>query len=656
MRRIVICLLAALTCLGAWAQESPELNEVVVTATRIESPLLDTPSFVTIITQKEILDSGAADLSVALAAQSGVIVNSNGPQGQIKTMGIRGSSSDQVLVLLDGMRLNSSRDGSVDLAQIPTESIDHVEIVRGSGSTMYGTGAIGGVVNIITKKPGTPSIDLSLTNGSYVPHDGTAVTAAGSSPTQASVSSLFDHQKMAASVSGMLGDFGLIGGGSFSRGANAFVWNDSAVLGGWRQRNDAQNLSTDGFVAVQVPALGGTMSARGTFSYSDIGAPGSLGFPSQATQTDTSASGSLSYRTERFFTDALTFDLKAFYRYEELVYNDPAFPGDHHAHSASLDLTQKLAVSDVVSAVYGGSVWFDDAQSTNFALAHQRLNIAGFFSLPFSPLSALTITPSIRYDYFSDFPGALSVQVGAVLALSDVSSLKVQAGTAYRAPTLNELYWYDPFDVGNPNLRPEVSYNGEIGYSFSGKRFSIDAAVFTRLVYDQINWDTSQSPATPVNISQALLPGAEVHAKFNLTDQVSLEAQYTFIYGLLLQYLGQNYTLSDNLRVPYVPVHDARLSARFEAGTTAVTAEMQYIGQKFSDPANTQAWSLGGYLLFNAGFKMAITEGVTFSLQLLNILNTTYYTVAGFNSTGFPIDPGYPMPPFSIETGVQVHL
>ena len=121
------------------------------------------------------------------------------------------------------------------------------------------------------------------------------------------------------------------------------------------------------------------MAARGTLAYSDIGLTGSLGSPSQATQTDTSASGSLSYVTGRFLTDALTLDLKAFYRYEELVYIDPAFPGDHHTHSASLDVTQKLAVSEVVSAVYGGTVWFDYADSTNFATSHQRLNLTDSF-------------------------------------------------------------------------------------------------------------------------------------------------------------------------------------------------------------------------------------------------------------------------------------
>jgi len=659
VRRNVLCLLAFIACLHAWAQQPPELNEVVVTATRIESPLLESPSFVTVISQKDIADSGAADLSGVLSEQSGVVINNYGPQGQLKTISVRGSSSDQVLVLLDGMRLNSSRDGSVDLSQIPTENIDHIEVVRGSASTMYGTGAIGGVINIITKKPNGPGLTLEVTNGSYIPHDATAVTGTGPSFVPASPMSLLDNQKLSLSLTSRLGDVGLMGGGSLARGANAFVWDDTAVLGDWRQRNNAQSFSGDAFAGLQTPFLGGSMSARGTVARSDIGVPGTALYPSsQADQTDTSASGSISYQTNQFFTDALTLDLKSFYRYEELTYNDPAFPPEsiHHTHSASVDLTQKLAFSEEVSAVYGGSAWFDYADSTNFASAHQRLNLAGFLSVPVSPLEALTFTPSIRYDYFSDFPGYLSFQLGSVLSLSEVSSLKIQFGSAYRTPTLNELYWYDPYDVGNPNLKPETSYSGEIGFSVAEKLLSIDASVFTRLVFDQINWDTTQFPATPVNISEALLPGAEVHAKLNLTEQISFEADYTFIYSLLLQYLGQNYSLSDDLRVPYVPVHDVRVSAKYEDGTTTATVEMQYVGQKFSDPANTQSWALAGYVLLNAGLKRAVTQSLSLSVKLLNVLNTTYYTVAGFNSMGFPVDPSYPMPPFSLETGVQVHM
>jgi outer membrane receptor for ferrienterochelin and colicins len=659
VRRNVLCLLASVACLHAWAQQTPELNEVVVTATRIDSPLLESPSFVTVISQKDIADSGAADLSGVLAEQSGVVVNNYGPQGQTKTISMRGSSSDQVLVLLDGMRLNSSRDGSVDLSQIPTENIDHIEVVRGSASTMYGTGAIGGVINVVTKKPNAPGLSLELVNGSYVPHDATALTGTGSSFVPASPMSLLDDQKLSLSLTSRLGDVGVTGGGSLARGANAFVWDDAAVLGDWRQRNNAQSLCGDAFAGLQAPFLGGIMSARGTAAHSDVGVPGTALYPSsQADQTDTSASGSISWQTDRFFTDALTFDLKTFYRYEELTYNDPAFPPEsiHHTHSASVDLTQKLSFSEEVSAVYGGSMWFDYADSTNFASAHQRLNLAGFLAVSVLPLEALTLTPSIRYDYFSDFPGSLSFQLGSVLSLSETSSLKIQLGTAYRAPTLNELYWSDPYDVGNPNLKPETSYSGEIGFSVAEKMLSVDASIFSRLVFDQINWDTSQFPATPINISEALLPGAEVHGKLNLTEQISFKADYTFIYSLLLQYLGQNHSFSDNLRVPYVPMHDVRVSAEYEDGTTTATVEMQYMGQKFSDPANTSSWALAGYVLLNAGLTRALTQTLSLSVKFLNVLNTTYYTVSGFNSTGSPVDPGYPMPPFSIETGVQLRL
>ena len=200
----------------AWAQQPPELNEVVVTATRIDSPILEAPSFVTVISQKDIQESSATDLSGVLSEQSGVVVNDYGPQGQGKTVSIRGSTSSQVLVLVDGIRMNSSFDGSVDLSRIPMDSVDHVEVVQGGASSLWGTGAVGGVINVITKKPGAPSIDLSLTNGSYIPHDATAVTESGSTSVPASAMSLLDSQKVALSFSGKAGDIGLTGGGSFT--------------------------------------------------------------------------------------------------------------------------------------------------------------------------------------------------------------------------------------------------------------------------------------------------------------------------------------------------------------------------------------------------------------------------------------------------------
>ena len=118
----------------------------------LTTDVLASPSFVTVVTQQDILASGASDVAGALARVSGVVVNDYGPDGSTKTLSIRGSTSSQVLVLVDGIRMNSSFDGWVDLSRIPLDTVDRIEVVRGGASSLWGTGAVGGVINVITKK------------------------------------------------------------------------------------------------------------------------------------------------------------------------------------------------------------------------------------------------------------------------------------------------------------------------------------------------------------------------------------------------------------------------------------------------------------------------------------------------------------------------
>lgn len=656
----------ALLSARVWAEDLPELQETVVTATREPTDPLQSPSFVTIITQKDIEESGAADLSTVLAQQSGVVVNDYGPEGSTKTVSIRGSTSDQVLVMVDGIRFNSSFDGSVDLSRIPVDDIDHIEIVQGGASSYWGTGAVGGVINIITKKASAPAINISITNGSYIPHDGYAVTETGSSFVSASPLSLLDNQKLALSLSDKIGDVGLTGGGSLIRAMNAFLWDDTVSLNDWRVRNNAQDLAQDAYAGIDVPLLGGSYSMRGSFDHSLIGVPGSVTFvSSQASQEDTSAMGSFAYGTDSLFTSPLSLDLKGSYRWARETYDNPLYPPEsqHTTNAANLDLTQRLSVSDAVSAVYGGNASYEVVDSTNIVGRNDRITLAGFVSLPFSPMSSLTINPSLRYDYYSDFPGYLSYQLAAVLLLSNMTSLKASFSSAYLAPTLSDLYWYSYdgsdqygdtyYSYGNPNLQPETSYSGEIGVAFAGKWISLETSVFTRLVFNQIDWSPyTASPSqptvfieTPVNISESFLPGAEIHATATITDQISLEANYTFIYSLLLQYLGQNYTLSDNIRVPFVPIHDLSLIGKYRTGIHSFNVELQYVSEKFIDAANTASTALAGYVVVNAGYRMAVSGDMVFSVALRNMLNTLYYT-----------ESGYPMPPFSIVTGMEVKL
>jgi vitamin B12 transporter len=627
-----------------------------VTATRVDSGVLESPSAITVITQQDIAASGAQDVAGVLVGQSGVTINDNGTVGATQTVSLRGSTSSQVLVLLDGIRLNSSRDGMVDLSSIPLELIDRIEIVRGGESALYGTSAIGGVVNIITKKAQKAALTLSITNGSFIPHSANEVPAVGvPTPVAANFMDLVDSQKVDLSLAGKLGDVGLTGGGSFIRAANAFTWNDTSQLNDWRRRTNADGQSVSANAGINAPLFGGQLGLKGVLELSETGVPGSLTVVSTtARQTNSSASGSLSWKTERFFTDALTFDLKAFYRYNTLTYNDPVWPPEsvHRTQTASLDMTQKLTFSDLVSAIYGGNGSYDYADSTNYANPKGRLNLAGFISIPVSPLERLTITPSARYDFFSDFAGSLSYTLSAVLLLSEESSLRASLGSSYRVPTLNDLYWYDPsgFTAANPNLQPETSYDGEMGGSLAGKTVSFDASLFTRLVFNNIIWlyDPLVGPFgtyLPENLTRTLFPGAEIHVKVLVTDRVSLEASYTVLYSLLLNDGTTDLSLADNRRVPYAPMQSVSAQARYAGKRHAFGGELRYVSRQYTDSANTEAKALAGYFVANADYHFTATENVVLTLTAKNISNALYYTQVG-----------YPMPPFSIETGVSMHL
>jgi outer membrane cobalamin receptor len=593
------------------------------------------------------------DWSSDVCSSDLVVVNDYGPVGATKTASVRGSTSDQVLVLLDGVRLNSSRDGSVDLSTIPVEIIDHIEVVRGGESALYGSSAIGGVINIITKKAQKPSLSVSVTNGSYIPHAANTVSSAFAlTPVAADPLDLLDSQDVTLSLEGTLGKTGLMAGGSFVRAANGFTWDDTTAIDAWRRRTNADTLSGNGYVGVNAPLLGGALSAKGIFEMAGTGAPGSLSFVSEtARQSDAAASASMDWKTSRFFTDALSFDVKAFYRYDQLGYDDPSYPPAslHTTQTGSFDVTQKWTVSDQLAAIYGGSASYDSAVSTNFAAPAQRLSLAGFLSAPFSPVESLTVTPTARYDSYSDFPGSFSFSLSAVLLLGEESSLRASLASAYRVPTMNELYWSDLFDAGNTALKPETSYGGEVGWSLQGSRFSLDTSLFARIVFDEISaiwpFDSTIMKFSPVNISQSILPGAEIHGTFAITDKLSVDASYTFIYSLLLQLAGQSITASDNLRVPFVPLHSIAASIKYRDRGLSLSADAQYVSQKFTDFANTQSAALPGYFLANAGMQVDAGARLAFSLEAKNIFDALYYTQSG-----------YPMPPFSVETGVKVRM
>ena len=227
---------------GAFAQDSVAPATVEITASRIQEPTSVAPQAVTVVDSAEIASRGATTVAEAVALAPGVEVTDKGASGAQLSATIRGSTSNQVLVLVDGVRANDPLTGLADLSRLPLYNVERVEVVRGGSSSLYGGDAVGGVINIITKKSPRP-LAFTIENGSYVPRS--RVSGFGFSKIREgpALSDLVDSQKLAFSWGPRLGMAQTQIAGGATRAGNAYTYYDAN--GDARERQNAGLLSGD---------------------------------------------------------------------------------------------------------------------------------------------------------------------------------------------------------------------------------------------------------------------------------------------------------------------------------------------------------------------------------------------------------------------------
>ena len=644
---------AAVPSVGA-ADTELEMERIVVTATRTAVPILDSPDHVTVIDAGQIAAAGAATAADALRQVAGVEIADSGTAGSVKSASIRGSVAAQVLVLVDGVRLNDSRQGGADLSLLPVENIERIEVLRGGTSALYGADALGGVINVITKSRAEKAFTLTLTNRSYVPRDAIRVTEAPTfidpltqTPVGADLMDLVDTQRVGLQAFGALGPVDLLVTGSFTRAANGFVWNDVEYIDAYRRQINSALLDGNGALSIETPVGTGKLGFKAQMDYSSVGVPGSLTYPSSdAAQQRAAFQGQLFYKNPQV-PGAIGMDARAFYKLARLAYQDPdaLFPADdvHTLHSIGLELQQTASI-DFLQLVYGGNLLADLAESTAIG-AKQRLSGGVFLETPLYLASWMILTPMVRYDLFSDFPGSLTYKLAGVFTMSDSFSLKASAGRSYRAPTLNDLYWpNDFFSEGNPSLRPETGYSGDLGVSVATERLQANAFAFVRYVLDGIQWaETSPFFYQPMNVGEALFPGAEADIELEPIQGLHLSGSYTFQPSFVLKGASATYTFADDKRAIYTPVHSAGAAIRYDNGRTRLGIDAKLVGERFIDEANSIA--LPAYFVVNAEARQQLTEFLALSLTGKNLLDQAYQTVNG-----------YIMPPLSFSVGVDLSL
>jgi vitamin B12 transporter len=491
-----------------------QLTPVVVTATRTETPLQETAASVTVIGEEEIQQQQAATVTDVLRNVPGLDFSQNGSRGTTTSVFIRGAESDQTLMLIDGVEVNSVTLGAFDFSNLTTENIERIEVLRGGGGTLYGSQAVGGVINVLSKKgEGAPTASVSSEGGNGATH---------------------------REVFSFSGSHGVVG---FS-GAVANVDTDGFHSFNDGHRNFAANARLDAQLLPQGSLRGvfrygdakiGLFNNKNYLSIPDPNARQLENFVLAKGEWEQTIGSAFNYRiagayvkdNQRFFDEPDQFDA-----FGSGVSRIPVElkMGEIQANYAWREMSVTTAGFEFKDRSADVQSNFGGFRST---LKKGRNNFAYYLQERLRLLDErLFLTAGFRVDDNEDF-GTHVTPSGSIAYLAPRTGTKLKGGfyEGFRAPNFNELFFPN---FGNPNLGPEESSEWDVGVeqSLGDPRFSLEATYFSRRVKGLIEGvviDPANFIFQAQNKGRVDIQGVEVIPTARFSPNFTVSGHFTFL-------------------------------------------------------------------------------------------------------------------------------
>lgn len=577
------------------SDKSTEAESAVITATRTAQSADATLASVTVITRADLERSQAISLQDALHGVAGLSVDNNGGAGKATSVFLRGTESDHVLVLIDGVKVGSATLGTTSFQDIPVDQIERIEIVRGPRSSLYGSEAIGGVIQIFTRRGRGP---FAPTFGAGAGSHQTVKLAAGASGGSEDLWFNINLGTLRTSgINACRGNPG--GGGCFADEPDADGYrNDSATLrAGVRFAGGTEAEAT----ALRVQGhneFDGTYVNESDYAQQALGAQ--LRF-SPASLWHAALLVGQSRDDSKFFlgeTDRSRFNTRR----------------------DTLSFQNDIALADQQLVTLGFDYQKDNVSSTTNYDVSTRDN-RGVFAQYQIGLGAQSLQVSARSDDNAQFGRN---NTGGILWGYDLAPgirVKASYGTAFKAPTFNELY-YPGF--GNPELAPESSRSSEIGMDGKSTRSSWSIAIYQTTADDLIAFDATTF--APANISAARIVGAEFAFGVTLAEW-ALRANASLLHP-------ENRANDPNRGnvLPRRAEEMANLDIGRRIGAWGVGASLHAEGRRYDDLANTN--KLAGYATLDLRGEYAITREWLLQVRAANVFDKSYETARYFNQDG----------------------
>jgi len=564
------------------------LERIFVTAARTPQSLASLVADVTVIGAEDIARAGAQSVAELLALVPGVEIATNGGPGTTTSVFLRGANRGHTLVLIDGMRVGSSTDGATALEAIPVDQIDHIEILRGPASSLYGADAIGGVIQIFTRKADAAlSANASAGYGTY---DTLVVSGGGSGG-----GPLWRFALQAATRKSA--GFDAIGNpANFSANPDRDGYKDDSLSGNLALRlADEQEVSARFFrsrLNAQFDAGMGfddrTITTLSTFAIASRNRL-AAGWMSRV-EAGESVNDSLSqtgFGPSRFKTRQRQY----------LWQNDFSIPSG--ALAIAIERREERVEADVdfpvtarnTNAAVGVWQWHDDSQ---------------------------TLQANLRHDESSQFGGRTTGAIAYGYAIGGGLRASASYGTAFKAPTFNDLYFPG---FSNPDLKPETARNAEAALRYASADVTAGIVAYRNRVRDLIVFQCDASfNCAPQNVANATLEG--------VTLELEARAGDTLVRASV-DWQRPEDDATGNL-LPRRARRHASLAAMQSWGPLNLSAELVASSARFDDAANTRR--MGGYATLNLIAEYALGRGWTLLARVSNVLDKRYELAADYNT------------------------
>ena len=487
-------------CLSASYAEAQQdttnnLNEVMVKENRLKLPFSKQNRNIWIIDNQQIKNLPNRSIAEILSYATGVDVRQRGPGGSQVDISIDGGTFDQTLVLVNGVKVSDPQTGH-NMMNLPlsVDDIDHIEVLRGSAARIYGTNALTGAINIVTKSATKTGVSANVFAGSSFKKD---------------------------DVNGdTYANYGIRATGTLALKSSSHLFSAGQEAGNGYRHNTAFNNQKVFYQGKINVGTADQLDITGGYTHNNYGANGFYSAPGdkESEETVNTALAAIAYKTQ--LTSFWTLLPRISYRntVDDYLYikTTPDKFHNHHVNqtmSAELNNNFQTSIGEFGLGLEGRK---EKINSTNLG-KRDRENIGIYGEYKFDLINHLLVNAGTYVNYNSDYKWQAFPGIDAGYSFYGNWKVFMNLGTGQRLPTYTDLYYKGPTNIGNDQLKPEKSRYAEGGLKYNSTHFTLNASVFKRRITDFIDWVKAnvEDPWQPNNFSQLNTTGYTLSADYN---------------------------------------------------------------------------------------------------------------------------------------------